>query len=171
MLSHTNAIAAPDKALIPTMHPACHTLVSAGQAPLYPRIIFILILLPIDFCRTAAPDALALHSTLIACASCARNWEPFAFRLVRACVVMYSPHQIAAADKFSNQMRLHALTRADVASASCMNAIVHAAPVESTMQALASATSPASNAHALKWTCSCCCYAAEYARPFQGMCV
>jgi hypothetical protein len=119
---------------------------------------------PIDICHAAAPDALALHSTLFASASCAAHkWEPFAFRLIRSCVVMYSPQQVAASDKFSNRMRLHALTRADVASALWMNAIVHAAPVESTIQALVSTTSFASKENAKKWVCSCCCYADEYA--------
>jgi hypothetical protein len=112
-----------------------------------------------DKCLAASPDVLALHSTITACISSAKNWEPFAFRLLRACAVINRPAEVAAAEKHLNQMRLYAQTRAHVATASCMNAVAHAAPVECTVQAHVSASSASS----VTWVCACCCYAAQYA--------
>jgi len=117
----------------------------------------------VDTSPAAAPDTLALYSSIIASCSHAPKWQPFAFRLLRASAVMNHFTQTAAAEKFSSSIHEHALSRADVACSSWANTVLHAASVESTIQGLALQSTPASTTPVSRWVCSCCVFAADYA--------
>jgi hypothetical protein len=113
---------------------------------------------------SAAPDALALHSSTTACvANETSSWQPFAFRLIRAVAFIKNQAQLVSEARFANQLQEYAASSAQAAALPWLNVIAHPAPCESVIKALATSQTAAAERASVKLVCSCCCYAAAYA--------